>query len=208
MGDAEQPSREPAFATRTTTRLLDALHDYSNEPVWNHIDARYRPVIKGLARRLGLSESDADEVAQLTLTEFVRAYREKRYDRSKGRLSSWILGIAHNTVLRVFRQNRRASSGGAVEDSPMDESSLRSYWDDERDKVILVQALGLLRDESSVDDRSLTAFELTALRGVSTEVVAEQCAMSVDQVYVARSRVTKKLKSLVQQLTHAYEEDV
>ncbi len=54
-------SADCTFATRTTTKLLDALRDHDNEPVWAHVDARYRPVIAALARRLGLNASDAEE---------------------------------------------------------------------------------------------------------------------------------------------------
>lgn len=199
---------ESIFATRTTTRLLDALRDLGNEPVWAHIDARYRPVLAGLARRLGLNEADADEVAQQALAEFVRAYRDGRYDRSKGRLSSWILGIAHHTTLHAIRSGRREIAVGSTALSEVpDEAALRSIWEDERDRSILERALGMLRDESSVDDRTLLAFELFALRGVPVAEVGVRCAMSVDQVYVAKSRVTKRLKQLVEELTLAFEED-
>lgn len=199
---------ESMFATRTTTRLLDALRDMGNEPVWAHIDARYRPVLAGLARRLGLSEADADEVAQQSLSEFVRAYRDGRYDRSKGRLSSWILGIAHHTTLHALRSGRREIKVGSTALSEVpDEAALRSIWEDERDRSILERALGMLRDESAVDDRTLLAFELFALRGVPVAEVGSRCAMSVDQVYVAKSRVTKRLKQLVEELTNAFEED-
>lgn len=199
-------SGDPILATRTTTRLLDALKDPSNEPVWSAIDARYRPVIAGLARRLGLNESDADEAAQQTLAEFVRVYREGKYDRSKGRLSSWILGIAHHTTLRAFR-NRKTVGTDPGDPPAADERALRSLWTDERDRAILARAMSMLRDESSIDDRTLLAFELVGLRGVPATQVAEQCGMTVDQVYVAKSRVTKRLRVLVHDLTAAFEED-
>lgn len=197
------------LATRTTTRLLDALHETDNAPLWAQIDARYRPVIGALARRLGLNDSDAEEVAQQTLSEFVRAYGEGRYDRSKGRLSSWILGIAHHTTLRALRGTRYAAKGigqTALSEVP-DESALRSIWTDERDRAILAQAMGLLRSESGVDDRTLLAFELVALRGVPVAEAASQSSMSVEQVYVAKSRIVKRLRQLVEELTKAFEED-
>jgi DNA-directed RNA polymerase specialized sigma24 family protein len=65
----------------------------------------------------------------------------------------------------------------------------------------------MLRDESEFDDRTLGAFELSSLRGVPVAETAAQCGMSLDQVYVARSRVTKRLRSLVEELTAAFEED-
>ncbi|MBX3404186.1 MAG: sigma-70 family RNA polymerase sigma factor [Phycisphaeraceae bacterium] len=201
-------SPDQTLANRTTTKLLDALRDHGNEPAWAQIDARYRPVIRGLARQLGLRENDAEEVAQQALSEFVRAYREGRYDRSKGRLSSWIMGIAHHTTLRMIRAGRRVNTPGATAMADVaDEHTLRSIWTDERDRAILERALNIIRDESSVDDRTLRAFELVALRGVPAAEVAAQCGMNVDQVYVARSRVTKRLRSLVETLTAAFEED-
>jgi len=200
------PSADLGFATRPPPRLLDALLERDNEPAWAHVDARYRPVIRGLARRLGLNDTDADEVAQQALAEFLRAYREGRYDRAKGRLSSWLLSIAHHTALRLCRQDKRNAGIPSLSEVP-DESALRSIWTDERDRAILARAMAAIRDESAVDDRTLLAFELVALRGVPAPAAADECAMTIEQVYVAKSRVTKRLRILVDQLTAAFEED-
>lgn len=207
------PSNDAIFATRTTTRLLDALKERDNQPAWAHIDTRYRPVIAGTARRLGLSDADAEETAQRTLAEFVRVYREGKYDRSKGRLSSWILGIAHRTALRVKRDGRRAAhlDMDQAEDhalAPEHDAALRSIWTDERDRTILARAFDLLREDAGLDPRTVLAFELVAMRGVPAQEAASQCQMSVDQVYVARTRMTKRLRRLVEELTHAFEEDI
>jgi RNA polymerase sigma-70 factor (ECF subfamily) len=201
-----------AVTTRTTTQLLDALRDQSNQPVWSQtwaaIDARYRPVIAALARRLGASDADADEVAQQTLSEFVKGYAQDHYDRKKGRLSSWILGIAHHTTLRMLKVAQRVKPASHTHLAEVaDESALRSIWTDERDRAILAQAMAELRSSSGVDERTINAFELVALRGVPASEVANQCQMTVDQVYVAKSRVTKKLRELVETLTKAFEED-
>lgn len=195
-------------ATRTTTQLLDALRDPENQLVWEQIDSRYRPVIASFARRLGLRDADADEVAQQTLSEFVRAYRAGNYRRTEGRLSSWILGIAHNTARRFLRQQRRT---GAVEvgelEQPVDEASLREVWAQERDREIFNKAMAMLRDDSAMEDRTLLAFELVAIRGIRAAEAASMTGLSVDQVYVARSRVTKRLRAAVKALTEAFEED-
>lgn len=197
---------EPILATRTTTKLLDALHDLNNEPVWSQFDARYRPVIAGLARRLGLSADEAEDVAQQSLSEFVRSYRDGKYDRTKGRLSSWLLGIAHHSAIRVLRMKRPADDESVSEVA--DEPSLRSLWDEERDRDILMRAIAILRDQATVDPRTLLAFELSALRGVPAAETASQCGMTVEQVYVVRSRLTKRLRELVLSMTAAFEDDI
>lgn len=190
-------------ATRTTTQLLDALRDFRNEPAWEQIDGRYRPVVASLARRLGLGDADAEEIAQRALSEFVRGYREGRYVRGRGRLSSWILGIAHNLSRQRMRELARAPAM-VVPDEP---EALRSVWDEERDRSILWKAFGLLSDGSGIEARTLLAFELCGLRGTPVAAAAVQCGMSVDEVYVAKSRVARRLREVVATLTEAFEED-
>jgi len=192
------------FVSRTTTQLLEALRDPSDRPAWEHLDARYRAVIAGFARRLGLNESDADEVAQQTLVEFVRAYRDNRYDRSKGRLSSWILGIAHNVARKSVR-SRRGVHLATDDGDAHDERTVQALWIEERDRAILARAMRVLREDSELDDRTLLAFELVGLRGVPAQAASEQAGMSVDQVYVAKTRVTKRLRALVRELTDDFE---
>ncbi len=100
--------------TRTTTALLDDLLDSANEGAWVGFDARYRPVLIGFARQLGLRADDAADIAQEALTKFVRAYQQGQYRRERGRLSSWLITIArpHRKGVRpLFRE-----SGSAVID--------------------------------------------------------------------------------------------
>lgn len=203
------PAAEYINATRTTTALLSALRDTSNQPAWVAIDRRFRPILAGLGRKLGLTESEAEEVAQQSLAELVRAYQQGRYDREKGRLSSWIISIAHHQTLALIRARKHAGVAGltAISDTP-DEHSLRQIWNDERDRAILAQALSILRERAELDDRTLLAFELVGLRGVPVTEAASQCEMEVDQVYVAKSRVVKKLRSVVEELTAAFEDDL
>jgi len=43
-------------STQTTTKLLEELKDEANADAWNEFDTRYRPILIGFARRLGLGE--------------------------------------------------------------------------------------------------------------------------------------------------------
>ena len=77
----------------TTTVLLDGLYDPANSVVWRQFDQRYRPIIIGFARRLGLTDDDAADIAQETLVRFVKEYRAGKYDRTRGRLRTWIIAM-------------------------------------------------------------------------------------------------------------------
>src|SRR5688572_33473691 len=80
----------------TTTALLCGLLDPAAEQSWLEFDARFRPIVRGFAMKLGLSEADAEDVTQEALARFVKYYRQGKYDRTRGRLSSWLITIAQN----------------------------------------------------------------------------------------------------------------
>jgi DNA-directed RNA polymerase specialized sigma24 family protein len=100
-----------------------------------------------------------------------------------------------------------ATALAATPDPSESPDALRRIWADERDRSIVSRAMTLLREDSDTDDRTLLAFELVAMRGVPAAEAAAQCEMSVEQVYVVKSRITKRLRAIVQDLTDAFERD-
>src|SRR5262245_47509887 len=116
-----------AIKTTTTTTLLDGLFDPENRSVWGEFDARYRPIIIGCARRLGVSDDDAADLAQETLARFIQEYRLGKYDRQRGRLRSWIIAMLKYRVadLQRARAKRREQRG----DSAMVDLSARDDFD-------------------------------------------------------------------------------
>ncbi len=203
------PGGPAPLGTRTTTRLLDDLRDPANAAAWEGFDARYRPILVAIARRRGFADHDAAEIAQQTLAEFARSYAAGRYERGRGRLSSWLIGIAGHVAARLGRTN--GSRGAHAENHAAEgwerDASLAEAWRHERERAIIGQALALIREEGRMRDETLRAFELFAIRGVPAAEVARQCGMSVDAVYVVKNRLTGRLRELVRELTIAYDED-
>lgn len=191
----------------TTTRLLADLQDPSNAIAWVDFDSRYRPVLKGFARKLGFDDDDADEMAQQALTEFCRAYREGRYQRERGRLRAWLIGIARNTALSMRRRRGAVRVGGnsALENLP-DDLEISGIWDREREQAIYEQAMAALRESTRTDAKTLLVFELYAIQGKPVDDVASQCNVTVDMVYVIKNRLTKRLREMVAELTAAYDD--
>lgn len=194
--------------TVTTTALLEALNDPANEMVWEAFDARYRPIIFGFARRLGLGVEDAADLAQTTLTDFVRDYREGGYQRERGRLRSWILGIARNRVYAMRRKDagRRHWRGESAFDEVPESGELSRLWAEESERVIYRRAIEELR-ATNIQPNTLRAFEMVTLDEVPAEAVASECGMTVAEVYRVKHRVTRTLREIVQRLNEAYEED-
>jgi RNA polymerase sigma-70 factor (ECF subfamily) len=192
--------------TRTTTALLEGLFDPANEEVWRAFDDRYRPILVAMARRLGLSQEDAADAAQDTLTRFLGAYRQGRYERGRGRLRSWLIGIARHCVgdIREKAARRRERGLTAAGELP-DEATLTRLWDAECEQAILRQGLEELRRETRTDERTIRAFEMVAFDGRRPAEVARELRITPNDVYVAKHRCLKRLREIVRRLEDLYE---
>lgn len=194
--------------TTTTTALLDALCAAEDGATWSMFVGRYDPILRAVAMRLGLSGEDAADVSQQTLLEFVRDMRAGRYDRSRGRLRTWIIAIAEHRgrdLLRRIALRRGEGSDAALPFLP-DRTVLEQVWDDEERKGIAHEAWDSLRAASHFDDRSLRIFELVALRGVPASAAASEFGVSEQNVYVVKHRVARRLRELVEEVTRAFQE--
>lgn len=81
----------------TSTALLAGLAEDNNSAAWRCFEAGYKPMLLSYARRVGLTDADAQDVVADTLAAFVEAFRAGRHDRSWGRLKSWLGGIGQLT---------------------------------------------------------------------------------------------------------------
>ena len=196
-------------ATRTTTRLLEGLFDPAAEAVWQEFDRRYRPIIVGLARKLGLPEEDAADVAQETLARFVKAYRAGEYDRNRGRLRSWIIGIAKYRITDAIRAraDRRGWRGDSIISGVPEQRTLDAIWDTERRQAILRQAIDELRAESKTSEKTIRTFEMLTFHRRPAAAVAEELGMTLNDVYQAKNRVAGRLREIVARLEALYDED-
>ena len=86
------------------------------------------------------------------------------------------------------------SALSGVEDDRAGDERLTRIWERERDVAILVEALAALRASARLEERTLRAFELVAVRGVPPAEAAAQCGMDVETVYVIKNRLTKRLR--------------
>ncbi len=192
----------------TTTQLLEALLAPGDEETWRIFDARYRPIIFSFARRLDLDADDASEIAQQTLVEFVRSYRAGGYQRDRGRLRAWIMGIARHRVIDMLRerQRRRACRGESAMVNLPGEDHLSRIWSAVSERVIFEAALRELRQETKTEPKTIDAFERLVIGGATAGVVAAEFDLTVEEVYRVKNRITKRLRGIVERLTEDWDE--
>ena len=152
-----------------------------------------------MATDRGLSQADAEDVSQQTLLAFMSAMRQGKYDRNKGRLSAFLLGIAHRTILNVRRKRARHNScHSTVCQGLTDEHSMRLTWETQWQKILLLQ--GLERIRQTADPQVFKAFDLYCLQERPAREVAETLHITPNAVYIAKSRVLSQLRLLQNRL--------
>ena len=91
----------------TTSTIIHDLRDLSNQTAWrSFVDRFHRPIVR-FVTRMGFNGEDAEDVTQETLAAFADSLREGRYDRERGKLRTWLFGIAYNKGLDQKRKARR-----------------------------------------------------------------------------------------------------
>ncbi|MCA9305582.1 MAG: sigma-70 family RNA polymerase sigma factor [Phycisphaerales bacterium] len=191
--------------TRTTTQLLEGLRHSDDAEAWMQFERRYRALLHNFARKLGLSDADAEDAAQEAITRFITEYRQGKYDREKGQLRAWLIGIVRYRVLEARRRQARNAQPLPGDDLLEDEQGLTRIWDQERREHILRNAMEQLRTQTSMADKTLNAFDLLVTRQMSPKDVAQSLGMSVHDVYLAKNRCATRLREFIEQLETVYD---
>lgn len=198
----------PLTQTTTTTLLLEGLFDAGNAAAWSEFHDRYVPIILGVARKLGLSEADAADVAQETLAAFLRDYRAGKYDRQRGRLRAWNIGIVKHRLadLRRAQAAQRVVRGDSALAEVVDEQELTAAWDAEHRQAIVRRALAELRASTRTGENTIIAFERFVLEQRPAADVAAELGLTPGDVYMAKNRVAERLREIVTRLEALYDD--
>jgi RNA polymerase sigma-70 factor (ECF subfamily) len=184
----------------TTSTVLDGLCDFDDRTTWQRFAERFRRPIVSFARGMGLNSAEAEDAAQETLLAFAKALRGGRYDRSKGRLSKWLFGIAYRQALNARRARGRGPvrpAGGGVTSiiaAIPDKTRAGETWDIEWERAVLDRCIKQVRRE--VAENTFRAFDLIVRKNKSTDEAAEALGMSRAAVYTAKHRVLKRVREL------------
>ena len=190
--------------SKTDVTLLARLHrDPKDQAAWADFVARYGPKILGWCRRWQLQQADAQDVTQEVLLKLNRLMATFDYDPA-GSFRAWLKTLAHHAWRDFVAQRRRA--GKRIDDREMVAllesaqagADLVADLQDEFRLELLDRAMARVRPR--VASRTWDAFRLTALEGWSGSAAGAHLQMKVAQVYMAKSRVTKRIEEEVRRL--------
>lgn len=195
----EAASGTSAYATRASIfqRLVETLAE-SREMAWTEFRARYAPVIAGFAAKCGASRQDIDDTIQDVMTGFLGKSGEFVYDPSKGRFRGYLKTCTVRAAIRRAGKNMRFR-GLPLSELPEAEVAVDQIWDDVWEQQLIAQALRIVREESS-DSVAFRAFEQYVLLDRSADIVAAELKATTNNIHQAKSRITKRLREVVELL--------
>ncbi|WP_372895106.1 RNA polymerase sigma factor [Stieleria sp.] len=188
----------------TRASLLVQVQAGDDPKAWDEFVAVYRPILYRLARRRGLQDADAEDLAQQVLVSIARSIEgwQKRDDSTRFR--HWLRRVAKNAILNMLTRGPKERAAGStsvqefLNQQGNDDSGPARELELEYRREIFFRAAALVKSEIATD--SWKVFELAVIEDIPIEQVAATLGKSVGAVYAARSRVMKRLRRYVEDM--------
>lgn len=178
----------------TTRRsLLMEIRNFSNSAAWAEFDGLYRPMLLRFAKSRGLSDADAEDVAQHCMAAIRRHIGSFEYDRQRGRFRSWLATLVRNRARNLLSRTRRAAAADEAlqrvpDGAPGPAQALDHLWLEE----CLRQCIARTRD--TLGPRDFHAFQRYVVDGQPAAAVCEEFGLKPAQLYKLKWKVTQLLR--------------
>ena len=213
---------DPFLATRQS--LLSRLKDWEDHESWRDFFDTYWRLIYGLALRSGLTTTEAEDVVQETLLAVAKEMPDFKYDPARGSFKGWLLEITRRRIANQVRKrlkHRHAAAGPQVGEATRPPSGERSELDQRRTATVervsdpngdemerlwdqewrrnLLEA-SIVRVKKRVNAKQYQMFNLYVMLEWPMNQVKRTLGVSAAQVYMAKMRIGRMIKSEVRTL--------
>jgi RNA polymerase sigma-70 factor (ECF subfamily) len=194
---------ESGEQSRTSLSLLARVRA-RDQSAWDKLVRLYGPMVYGWCLRAGLQAADAADVGQEVFAAVARAIDGFRHDREGDTFRGWLFTITRNKI-----RDRAATPGAlgavgaggsdaqrrlaelAAEPPPEGNSTCDADGSTEV-KALCRRAIDLVRGEFEAP--TWTAFVRAFVNGDAPADIAADLGISVNAVYLAKSRILRRLR--------------
>lgn len=178
----------------TSKSLLERLKSSSDQAAWDRFVEIYAPLIYYWCRQHGVTGQEVADLVQEVLLLLVRRLPEFEYD-PKQRFRGWLRTVTANRVRDLQRKQtgRDELPAGSRLDDLEDERVESDLFDEvEYRRFIIGRCFELMKSEFRED--VWTACYMQIVENVAPSDVAQKLGISVNQVYLAKSRVLARIR--------------
>lgn len=202
MNDADNvPGRDgtAAHSNSTSLTLLERIKQ-GDQHSWQRLMKLYRPLVLWWCRAKLTCREDAEDIAQEVFQTVFRRMGEFTKQHEHGSFRAWLRTITYHKVGDHLRQvhQQPAAAGGSDAQQRLAEVPEEHGADSSADEgppersILLHSAMEVVRPEFQAT--TWMAAMRTAVEGQRPAEVAEALGMTPAAVYVAKSRVLKRLR--------------
>lgn len=184
----------------TSLTLIDQLWK-NDEIAWEQMVKLYAPAVYRWCRHFGLSAEDAADVGQEVFITVSEKITDFRYDDPGATFRGWLWTLSRNKAIDHLRKNTKrpyaVGGDGAYErleqiPDAYEEFCQQAPHEEEEISYLLQTILNRVR----VHFKSTTwqAFWRTCVDGADPTDVAEELGISVNAIYLGRSRILRQLR--------------
>ena len=178
----------------TNESLLVRAGNRNDQRSWREYYALYAPLIRRHAGHCGLDANDAEDVVQESMAALLKALPQFQYDRSKGRFRSYVRRMVQNKISNRLRQRRsKQLRTHAMATLAAQSDEVESVWDRDWQRAHLEYCLEQVSTRFAPE--KLAAFRAYALEGQDIAAVCKRYKLTPNQVYLAKSRIVRRLRS-------------
>jgi len=195
----------------TRATLIDRLKNWQDQASWQDFFDTYWKLIYGLARKFGLNEEDAQDVVQETLVSVANHMPNFQYDPKLGSFKAWLRTLirwrisdhlrkrAPATTVPLQGDTKTGEDSFAVKELPDKNSqTMDQFYEQEWQKSVLDAAIAKVKRK--LDPQKYQVLDFYVNKEWAPEKVAAAFNISVDQVYLAKHRVTELIKAEAKRL--------
>ncbi|MEZ6062485.1 MAG: sigma-70 family RNA polymerase sigma factor [Planctomycetaceae bacterium] len=188
----------------TRASLLSGLRDSSDESrfeySWERFNERYTPRMYRWARRMGLSQADAEEVCQDLMLKLLKRLKTLTYNPDLT-FRGWLRAVTRNAVIDFIEARKRmhpmedTALQALVDRHPL-EQELNRLFDEELLATACESAEARLR-RTETGTRNWEIFVRLQAPDSVPDAIADEFRIRRHAVYVAKNRVMEVLRDEV-----------
>ena len=192
----------------TSKTWLQQLREAPDERAWQKLSDLYVPFVQRILSQNGITGHDADDVVQNVLLVVIRRVVEFERQRS-GSFRTWLRSITANVLRDHWKSLQRKGCNGVPQ--ALDQfsqqlqdpnSDLTKLWNEEHDRHVLDYLMAQVRPEFA--ESTWQAFHAMSLENKRAAEVAQELGLTTNAVFIARSRVLKRLREIGSELIEGF----
>jgi RNA polymerase sigma-70 factor (ECF subfamily) len=168
---------------------------------WTRMTRLYAPLVFYWCLRQGLQPADAEDVVQEVFRTIAARVGEFQRKEGSGSFRAWLRTITRHKIGDLLRAKRRRVER-------LRDPTEEQFWHDtprgqpvvddpdvplpEETAILYARVLEIV--ESEFEPSTWRAFYRVVIDGVSPKAVAEELGLSVNSVYLAKSRVLRRVR--------------